>query len=285
MDSRQLLQFRIIAQEENLQRAAELLFVSPPALSKTIVALEEELECKLFQRVGKKIVLNENGHKLLPYAEEIFTTLSNAKKAFAEKNEAKFVIISLYFLWYQIIFNNSSILSDYSTLLCESHNTFTMFDKLLDGYVDVIVDYERNNYSKFLRKFLLVEECYAVCVDKEHPWANKTHLELTDINGGYFIDRQNNELWRNEFMNHFNVKYNIIQQLENSTFKKALNESREPLLHMALPPYKNGITQSKRIIPISDCKPRKVYLWWLPGNEEKVKPLIENVKKFYSQNS
>ena len=288
MNSRQLLHFRIIAKEENLQRAAEVLYVSPPALSKTIAELEDELGCKLFNRLGKKITLNENGRKLLQYAEEQYNLIEKVKMTFLREETVKPVIVSLYFLWYQVLFPNATSInaSNYSTLLCDSDNVYTMYDKLLDGYADAIIDYDRNLYGKsdqFLQKYLLIEESYAVHADIKHPWAEREYLTLADIEGANFVDRQNNEVWRKEFMKYFNVNYSVIQQLESSTFTKALQHTCEPLLHMDLPGSSSSIGQNKRSIPII-CKPRNVFLWWISENDKKVKPLIENIKLFHSNN-
>lgn len=49
----QLSYFITIAQLENMSRAAELLHISQSSLSKTIAALETELETPLFDRSSK----------------------------------------------------------------------------------------------------------------------------------------------------------------------------------------------------------------------------------------
>ncbi len=61
MEWNQLQTFLVAAREENFSKAAELLYTSQPALSKTIKRLEEELGYPLFEREGKRIRLNEFG--------------------------------------------------------------------------------------------------------------------------------------------------------------------------------------------------------------------------------
>lgn len=55
MNSNQLKQFIAIAEEENITRASQALFMSQSALSNTLKLLEEELGCNLFDRKSNRI--------------------------------------------------------------------------------------------------------------------------------------------------------------------------------------------------------------------------------------
>lgn len=71
MDIRVLRYFVVIAQEQNISRAATLLNVSQPALSRQIADLEDELGTKLFTRAHRHIQLTQEGHYLLERALQI----------------------------------------------------------------------------------------------------------------------------------------------------------------------------------------------------------------------
>ena len=71
MEIRTLRYFLAIAREENMTRAAELLHVTQPTLSKTMRALEEELGKKLFTRHSFSISLTEEGILLKKRAEDL----------------------------------------------------------------------------------------------------------------------------------------------------------------------------------------------------------------------
>ncbi len=62
MELYQMRYFKAVADCGSMTKAAERLHVSQPALSKAIKALEEEMGTLLFDRVGRSIVLNEDGH-------------------------------------------------------------------------------------------------------------------------------------------------------------------------------------------------------------------------------
>jgi len=62
-----------VAKTGNLTKVAEKLHISQSALSAQIKQLEESLECHLFLRQGRKLVLTEMGNVALSYAESIFS--------------------------------------------------------------------------------------------------------------------------------------------------------------------------------------------------------------------
>lgn len=78
MELRQLAYFKVIAETENMSVASHRLHVSQPFLSRTIKALEEELGLLLFDRQGKKIILNSNGQTLYRYAARILQLYDDA---------------------------------------------------------------------------------------------------------------------------------------------------------------------------------------------------------------
>ena len=65
--------FWVVAKEGGLRKAADKLHVSQPTISAQIAALEGVLEEKLFRRGGRSLSLTEAGHRVLSYAEEIFS--------------------------------------------------------------------------------------------------------------------------------------------------------------------------------------------------------------------
>ncbi|MEO3874481.1 LysR family transcriptional regulator [Nonomuraea sp. B12E4] len=68
---RDLRYFVAVAEELNVTRAAERLFVSQPALSKQLRALERQLGFGLFERVPSGVTLTQQGEALLPVARDL----------------------------------------------------------------------------------------------------------------------------------------------------------------------------------------------------------------------
>ena len=70
IDSRQLRAFVSLARHGSFTTAAKELFLTQSAVSHSLRALEEDLGCRLFDRMGKKILLTLAGEQLLPHAHE-----------------------------------------------------------------------------------------------------------------------------------------------------------------------------------------------------------------------
>jgi len=81
MDIAALKAFTAVADAGSFSAAAELLFLTQPAVSKRIAALESELGAKLFDRIGRTITLTEAGRALLPRAQNILVELEDSVRA------------------------------------------------------------------------------------------------------------------------------------------------------------------------------------------------------------
>lgn len=76
--------FLEVAKKGSISKAANDLFVSQPAISYSIKILEEQLNCKLFNRNSKGVELTANGHKLLFYVESAYNTINTGAKILKE---------------------------------------------------------------------------------------------------------------------------------------------------------------------------------------------------------
>ena len=71
MELRVLKYFLMVAREENITKAAQLLHITQPTLSRQLMLLEEELGTRLFLRGRHNITLTDDGLLLKRRAQEI----------------------------------------------------------------------------------------------------------------------------------------------------------------------------------------------------------------------
>lgn len=68
--------FYTVANAGNISKAAKELYISQPAISKSIQKLEESLNCKLFSRSSRGVILTDEGTLLYGHVKEAFETLN-----------------------------------------------------------------------------------------------------------------------------------------------------------------------------------------------------------------
>ena len=77
----QLRILKAVATEKNFTKAAAILYISQPSLSKQIKILERNLDTLLINRERNKLSLTENGQVLLQYAERILALCEESCRA------------------------------------------------------------------------------------------------------------------------------------------------------------------------------------------------------------
>lgn len=87
MDIAQLKTFLQCAKQRSFSRASLALNLSQSAVSKRIASLESELDCRLFDRIGREIWLTEAGKTFLPHAANSVLTMENSINALRNLNQ------------------------------------------------------------------------------------------------------------------------------------------------------------------------------------------------------
>ncbi len=83
LDSRKLLAFTILARVGSFTLAARELHLTQSAISHAIKSLEDDLECRLFDRLGRRVTLTASGQHLLDHASKIIAEMQMAREDLA----------------------------------------------------------------------------------------------------------------------------------------------------------------------------------------------------------
>ena len=87
MEIRQLATFIRVAQFKSFSRAAESLGYSQSAVTVQIRQLEEELNTRLFDRMGKRIALTDTGERFFSHACDVISQVNQARMSVAATTE------------------------------------------------------------------------------------------------------------------------------------------------------------------------------------------------------
>ena len=172
----------------SFSKASQTLFISQPAISKHIKALEDFYKTTLFERKGSSIVLSEAGkvlNKRLREAKHIQKQLefemSTLKDQFQAKGQLKLgasTTVALYILPRILSAFHQSFPNVQISLL--NRNTDTIIKALLDQDIDVGIVEGKNKISSILYQPFMQDEVVAVCSAKSEI-TQKASLHIEDL--------------------------------------------------------------------------------------------------------
>ena len=202
MEIRTLRYFLAVAREENMTRAAEILHLTQPALSKQLKSLEEELGKKLFTRHSFSIQLTDEGILLRNRAEDLVSM--------ADKIEREFISLDditggdLYFGLaesYQISYlarEISKFKQRYPGLKYHitSGDTEQVAEKLDKGLLDFTVLCETPDKSKYDYIEFPEADVWGLVMPSEDKLAKNKSIKIDDLVGlPLFCSEQS---WKND---------------------------------------------------------------------------------------
>lgn len=95
MDIQNIRAFLMVYQTGSFSRAAENLYITQPAMSKRVAALEHSLGVSLFDRIGKTVQLTEAGSALVPGYQRIVDEMDESQRIISNLRETTSGLLSL----------------------------------------------------------------------------------------------------------------------------------------------------------------------------------------------
>lgn len=227
MELRTMKYFLAVAREENMTKAAELLHVTQPTLSKALRALEEELGKKLFERHSFSISLTSEGILLRNRAEDLLTMADKIEKEFLSLDDVTggnlyFGLAESYQIRYLAreikTFKKSCPGLQYHIT---SGDTEQVTEKLDKGLLDFAVlcdlpDTRKYNFVEFPEG-----DIWGLVLPEDAPLAKKESIKASDLEGlPLFTSVQG---WEGDIRQWAGEKYASLR-LEGS-FRLAYNAS------------------------------------------------------------
>lgn len=231
MELRTMRYFLAVAREENMTRAAQLLHVTQPTLSKQLKALEDELGKKLFLRHSFSIQLTEEGILLRKRAEDLVNMVDKITAEFLALDDI--VGGDIYFGLaesYQIRYLAAEIKTfknSYPNLHYHitSGDTEQVTEKLDKGILDFAVLAEEPDTTKYNYLIFPESDIWGVIMPKNCPLAEKQGIEANDLIGlPLFCSEQswNRDIpkWCGNKMNNLHLEGSFRLSYNGSLFVK-----------------------------------------------------------------
>lgn len=186
LDTRQLRAFITLARTHSFTAAGRELFLSQSAICHSLKALEEEVGCRLFDRVGKKVRLTLAGEQLLQHAEKIFREMSVAREAlrrFDTESKGRIRLgantTACTHLLPGVLHEFQRRFVNYSVTMVPTTTTQAL-ELLAQGLVDLALTMETRVDEKFTFDPLFADEVVFL-VSPHHPWAKAGKAVLDEV--------------------------------------------------------------------------------------------------------
>lgn len=189
MELKTLQNFLTIAREENMTKAADILHITQPTLSRQIKSLEDELGQKLFIRHSFHIELTEAGILLRKQAEDLLSMANKITDSFQSLDD--FSGGDLYFGLaesYQVGFL-AEFIKDFKIKYpnlkyhITSGDTEQVLEKLEKGILDFAAIVEKPDFNKYNVVSFPEADKWVAVVSSSHRLASKSFITPKDLIG------------------------------------------------------------------------------------------------------
>ena len=219
--------FYEVTKYSSISAAAKSMYLSQPAISKSIKNLETELGITLFDRALNGIVLTEKGKELFTYVEEAFNSIRLAEKKMLEnKNLEKGTLaigirshIASFYLVDKIIEYHNKYPKIEITIINRPSNE--LLKLLNNNRIDFIIDissYKDELDSYDVKDLNDLEHCF-VTLNNENILPDKTEYTLSDLKNVPLILPVNHSSHRkilNQFAKDNNIRFQNVLSVETS---------------------------------------------------------------------
>lgn len=187
MDHISLKAFVAVADTKSFSRAAEQLFITQPAVSKRVKALEGFLDAKLLDRSGHSALLTSQGEELYKRAKQILEQVEDAKKAISNLNHNVAGTLSMGTSHHIGLHRLPKILQSYinsypsvrpQISFIGSEEVYSCVERgELDLGIVTLPPYENEK----IKQIQLWDDPLEFVIGKGHPLLNKKRVVLSDL--------------------------------------------------------------------------------------------------------
>ncbi|WP_341321641.1 LysR family transcriptional regulator [Solibacillus sp. FSL H8-0523] len=193
MEMEQLQYFKTVATMQHMTRAAEVLAISQPALSKSIASIEQQLGVPLFSREGRSIYLNRFGELFLQSVDIILEEYERIREEFEDiirpgSGEVSFGFIHTLGMEVvpELIAATTKQFPNMQFSLTQA-TSLNLLKRLEEGAIDLCLSQKiESKVIDIETEELFVEELFVI-VPVTHPLAKQSAVKLEDVKNEPFI--------------------------------------------------------------------------------------------------
>lgn len=197
MELSYLQYFQTVARLEHISKAAEVLHITQPALSRAISRIEQEVGAQLFIREANRIHLSHAGRVLLFRVEQMLSQYDDAMREISDctqEDSGPVMALSL----------SEELFSDFGCQYMLTHPNIQLFHRIMENEeivrtlerhgADFAITTEPNTGANVIWQPLMKEE-YVLVVSRDSKFAGADAIDLTDLAEEPFIFNQGGSIF------------------------------------------------------------------------------------------
>ena len=188
MELRTLEYFLMVAREENITKAAEILHMTQPTLSRAMMQLEKEIGKPLFFRGKRKITLTDEGMLLRRRAEDILSLVSKTESELRKEDHELIGELTIgcaecqaSHLFLPRVIETFTYLHPKVTYDLHTGNADLIKERIEAGLIDVGIVLEPVDLEKYEYVRLPYHERMGIILSKDHPLSQKSKVTSKDL--------------------------------------------------------------------------------------------------------
>lgn len=254
----QLRQLDAIAREGTMSAAARVLHISQPALSRSLGRLETELGLQLFDRVGRRLLLNDAGRVALEHARQLLRdeqAMRGALDDLARHTRALRVgTVAPAPLW-----RLTALMTERFPELVLTSRMLPEDDVeagVLGGGVDLGITLHPAA-QPVTRSCPLMVENLSVALPVGHPLATRRSVGTAELDGETFLLFEGIGFWRGLCDEHFPNSEFVVQE-DRAVFEQLTRSSSLPYF-VTDAPFFAARPPGRAVVPIHDAMARATF--------------------------
>lgn len=257
--------FVVLSETGNFTHAAEKVHVVQSSFSTGIKKLEEQLNCKLFYRDNRKVLLTEAGKELLPRAKKLLSIWNEMESFYVEEQQTVLKLGIVNEIDFNAIVPTIKSFHEaypyYQIQVIEENNLTKLKEKLKQRELDAFfLKYDVD--AEELDRRLMRKDPLALAVPNTHPFAKFDKIDLKLIDGQDFIERTNCSLYEevHSYLQKEKITPKIVFRARGDDMARALVSAA---VGISLIPVIEVEHSKYKLVNLSGQQfHRKIYLNW-----------------------
>lgn len=222
MTFRHLEIFVKTAETLSMTAAAEILFIAQPSVSQSISELEQHLKTRLFERLGRRLHLTDDGAEFLAYARHIISLSGEAERRMLDRHRGGSIRLGGSVTVGTTVMN--SVIKKFMGELPECRVTVTVDDTsaleklLLSDGIDLAFAEGDMKSQYIISREVMDDELLLIC-PKGHRFSGIEYIKSSELAGEGFIIREEGsgtrELFESVMMAH-RIEYRVAGVMNNA---------------------------------------------------------------------